>query len=180
MTADSPLDLMPPRRKPRWPAFALIALLGLSVGTFTYGRATVAEIAAALPKTPDAATMPVSTEVVDRNGELLRPFTTADGIWRLPVQIKDVDRRFIDMLIAYEDRRFEVHHGIDWSSMLRAAGQFVLAGGHIVSGGSTLTMQLARLIEASPTPDWSAKLRPLVLADALEQQLTEEQILTLE
>src|SRR3569623_520032 len=122
MTAIVPVDLTPPRRKPRWPAFVLVALLGLAVGAVAYGRTTVEDIAAGLPKTPDAATMPVSTEVVDRNGALLRPFTTADGIWRLPVETKDVDRRFIDMLIAYEDRRFETHRGIDWSSMLRAAG----------------------------------------------------------
>src|ERR1700712_2863585 len=154
MTVDAPLDLTPPRRKSRWPAFVLIALCGLAVGAVAYGRATVAEIAAGLPRTPDAGTMPVSTEVVDRNGELLRPFTTADGIWRLPVQIKDVDRHFIDMLIAYEDRHFETHHGIDWTGMVRAAGQFVLAGGHIVSGGSTLTMQLARLIEGGATRHW--------------------------
>ena len=97
MTVDAPLDLTPPRRKSRWPAFVLIALCGLAVGAVAYGRATVAEIADGLPRTPDAATMPVSTEVVDRNGELLRPFTTADGIWRLPIETKDVDRRFIDM-----------------------------------------------------------------------------------
>ena len=80
--------------------------------------------------------MPVSTEVVDRQGELLRPYTTADGIWRLPIQIKDVDRHFIDMLIAYEDRRFETHHGIDWNGLVRAApGEFALAeAAHIVSG----------------------------------------------
>jgi penicillin-binding protein 1C len=137
------------------------------------------DIAPALPATPDVATMPVSTEVVDRQGELLRPFTTASGIWRLPIQLKDVDRRFIAMLVAYEDRNFEQHHGIDWISMLRAAGQFVLAGGHIVSGGSTLTMQLARLIEQSPTHDWSAKLRQLVHANALEHELSKDQILTL-
>jgi len=121
MSTEASPALPPPRRKSRWPAFVLIALLGLAVGAVAYGRATVGEIVAGLPRTPDAATMPVSTEVVDRQGELLRPYTTADGIWRLPVEIKDVDRRFIDMLIAYEDRRFEEHHGIDWSSMLRAA-----------------------------------------------------------
>ena len=180
MTTDTPsLDPLPSRRKRRWPAFALIGLLALGFAGLGYGRALLSDTAAALPRTPDVATMPVSTEVVDRNGELLRPFTTADGIWRLPVQLKDVDRHFIDMLIAYEDRHFEEHKGIDWTSMLRAAGQFVLAGGHIVSGGSTLTMQLARLIEQSPTHDWTAKFRQLVHANALEQQLSKEQILTL-
>ena len=165
MTAEASIDPLLPRRKPRWPAIALILLCAAGLGGLAYGRTVVAEIAAALPKTPDVGTMPVSTEVVDRDGELLRPYTTADGIWRLPVQIKDVDRHFIDMLIAYEDRRFESHHGIDWNGLVRAAGQFVLAGGHIVSGGSTLTMQLARLIEGGATRDWQAKIRQIIHAD---------------
>ncbi len=95
--------------------------------------------------------------MVDRQGQLLRPFTTSDGRWRLPIKRPTSTRRFIEMLIAYEDRHFEEHRGIEWQSMLRAAGQFVGAGGRIVSGGSTLTMQVARLIEQEPTRSLSAK-----------------------
>ena len=69
------------------------------------------------------------------------------------------------MLIAYEDQHFAEHDGIDWPAMLRAAGQFVGAGGHIVSGGSTLTMQVARLIEGEPTRNLAGKLRQMVHAD---------------
>ena len=134
---------------------------------------------AGLPPTPDVATMPVSTEVVDRNGQLLRPFTTPDGRWRLPVGLDDVDRRFIDMLIAYEDQRFKEHGGVDWSSMVRAAGQFALAGGRIVSGGSTLTMQVARLIEGEPTRNLAGKVRQMVHAEALERQLGKDDIIEL-
>ena len=82
------------------------------------------------------------------------------------------------MLLAYEDRRFYSHHGIDPQAVLRAAGQAVLAG-HIVSGGSTLTMQVARLLEDGPTGRWRAKLRQARLALALERHLTKTQILTL-
>ena len=117
-------------RKPRlnkWAAVSLIAVAGLAVGGVAYTRGTIERIVVELPATPDLATLPVSTEVVDRNGQLLRPFTT-DGRWRLPVTVAEVDRRFIDMLIAYEDQRFEVHHGIDWSGMGRAAVQFAMAG----------------------------------------------------
>ncbi len=166
-------------RLPRWAAAGIIVLGGLGVTGIAYTRGVVTEIAAALPATPDIATLPVSTEVVDRNGLLLRPFTTAGGRWRLPVTVEQVDRRFIDMLIAYEDQHFETHHGIDWTGMLRAAGQFALAGGHIVSGGSTLTMQVARLIEAEPTRSLDMKIRQMVHADVLEQQLSKDQILTL-
>jgi len=70
---------------------------------------TVGEIEASLPALPDPSAVPTSTIVVDRDGKLLRPFTIADGRWRLPVTRADVDKRFVDMLIAYEDRRFSTH-----------------------------------------------------------------------
>jgi penicillin-binding protein 1C len=168
-------------RKPRlhkWAAVGVIAVAGLAVGGVAYTRGTIEQIALALPATPDLATLPVSTEVVDRNGQLLRPFTT-DGRWRLPVTADKVDRRFIDMLLAYEDQRFEQHHGIDWSGMARAAVQFAMAGGHIVSGGSTLTMQVARLLETGTTRSLDAKIRQMVHADRLESELSKDQILTL-
>jgi penicillin-binding protein 1C len=178
--AEAANDSPPPRR--RWRQLALagvVAVAVLSGGSALYVRALVADITAELPPTPDVATMPVSTEVVDRNGDLLRPFTTPAGRWRLPVALGDVDRRFIQMLVAYEDQHFEEHGGVDWSSMLRAAGQFVLAGGHIVSGGSTLTMQVARLIEGEPTRNLAGKLRQMVHAEALERRLDKNAILQL-
>ncbi|MEQ1769625.1 MAG: penicillin-binding protein 1C, partial [Devosia sp.] len=64
----------------------------------------VRDIAAQLPAIPELATLPVSAEVVDRNGALLRPFTTSDGRWRLPVRLDQVDKHFIEMLVAYEDK----------------------------------------------------------------------------
>ena len=68
MTTDTSLDPTQQRPKRRWPAFALIGLLALGTAGVGYGRVLIADTAAALPKTPDVATMPVSTEVVDRNG----------------------------------------------------------------------------------------------------------------
>ncbi len=167
-----------PRRPSRAIAVMLVVAFVVAVAGLNLARSGLAQIADGLPPTPDATTMPESLAVVDREGVLLRPFTTADGIWRLPVTIEQVDRHFIEMLIAYEDQHFETHQGIDWPSMLRAAGQFALAG-HIVSGGSTLTMQLARLIEGNTTRSWDAKLRQMIHADALEHQLSKDQILTL-
>src|SRR5690606_18421852 len=111
----------------------------------------IGEIEAALPPLPPASSLATSTVVVDRNGKLLRPFTIADGRWRLPVTKAEVDKRYLAMLIAYEDRRFNQHDGIDPLAIARAAGQFILAGGRIVSGASTLTMQVARLIDGSGT-----------------------------
>ena len=118
-------------------ALGLMVALGLGAVGINHLTAAWHEIEATLPPTPQLATLPVSTVVVDRRGGLLRPFTTADGRWRLPVTMNQVDRRLIDMLVAYEDKRFFDNGGVDWTSMVRAAGQFVLAGGPGLSGGST-------------------------------------------
>ncbi|MFB2533022.1 penicillin-binding protein 1C [Paracoccus sp. p4-l81] len=115
-------------------------------------------------------------EVVARDGSLLRAFPVADGRWRLDPG--PVDATFIAMLLAHEDRRFHIHHGIDPLALLRAAGQ-ALRHGRLVSGGSTLTMQTARLLEEGPTGQWSGKLRQMRVALALERRLSKEQILDL-
>uniref|UniRef100_UPI003AA81155 transglycosylase domain-containing protein n=1 Tax=Thalassospira alkalitolerans TaxID=1293890 RepID=UPI003AA81155 len=82
------------------------------------------------------------------------------------------------MLIAYEDKRFYSHHGVDPLAMLRATAQAVRHG-EIISGGSTLTMQVARLLEDSGTGSWRGKLRQIRVALALEAQLSKADILSL-
>ncbi|SIR24967.1 penicillin-binding protein 1C [Bosea sp. TND4EK4] len=119
-----------------------------------------------------------STVVLDREGRLLRPFLTADGRWKLPVTGEDVDPRYLAMLKAYEDRRFEAHRGIDPLGMLRAAGQMLL-NGRVVSGGSTLTMQVARLLEPQDDRTLLAKLRQAVRAVELERRFDKAAILDL-
>ncbi|HEX8665730.1 MAG TPA: penicillin-binding protein 1C [Beijerinckiaceae bacterium] len=119
-----------------------------------------------------------STVVLDRDGRLLRPFATEDGRWRLPVRAADVDPRFLAMLKAYEDARFDRHPGIDPLALMRAAGQ-LLGNGRVVSGGSTLTMQVARLLEPREERTLSAKLRQLVRAVQLERRLSKQDILAL-
>ena len=86
-----------------------------------------------------------STEIVDANGRLLRAFTTADGKWRLKTNVDEVDPTYLALLKAYEDRRFDVHWGIDPLAVLRAVDQWA-GRGHIVSGASTISMQAARLL----------------------------------
>jgi penicillin-binding protein 1C len=159
--------------------YAGIALVVLVTAGAVAGAYLVHSIEAGLPSLPDIDSIETSTVVVDRDGRLLRPFTIAEGRWRLPVVKDAVDPKFLEMLIAYEDRRFARHDGVDWQAMLRAAGQFVVAGGRVVSGGSTLTMQVARLIEGSPTRSLSAKLRQIALAEALERKFSKDDILTL-
>ena len=117
-------------------------------------------------------------EVLDRNGDLLRAYTVEDGRWRLPVSLDAVDPGYIEMLVAYEDRRFYTHNGVDPRAFVRAAWQ-ALTRGRVVSGGSTLTMQVARLLEGSGTGAWAGKIRQIRLALALERQLSKDEILTL-
>jgi len=128
---------------------------------------------------PDlAATEKVSTIVVDRNDQLLRAFTTTDGRWRLPVEVADVDERYLAMLMAFEDKRFYHHGGVDMRSLARAAWQLARHR-RIVSGASTLTMQVARLVEGRYERSGSAKVRQIVGALRLERHMTKLQILTL-
>lgn len=155
----------------RWPLALAVALWAAAFG-LDRGRDWVA--ATDLP----ALSLPTSVEVVDRNGILLRAYTVADGRWRMALPPDAVDPTYLAMLVAYEDKRFYRHSGVDWRSMVRAAGQ-ALRHGRIVSGGSTLTMQVARLLEQSGTGKVAGKLRQMRVALALEQRLTKDQILQL-
>lgn len=120
----------------------------------------------------------VSREVDDANGQLLRAFATPDGLWRLKTTVDDVDPQFLKMLIAYEDQRFEEHSGVDILALGRAALQFV-SNGRIVSGASTLSMQVARLIEPRQQRSITAKLLQIARAIQIERRLSKDQILNL-
>ncbi len=119
-----------------------------------------------------------SVEVVDRNDVLLRAYTVSDGRWRMAVDLADVDPAYMAMLLRFEDKRFYDHGGVDVVALTRAVGQAVW-NGRVVSGGSTLTMQVARLLEESGTGKVAGKLRQVRVALALEQHLTKAQILQL-
>jgi penicillin-binding protein 1C len=154
-------------------------LLGLAVAlllVLAAGRDAADRWIAATELPP---TLPVqSVEIRDRNGQLLRAYPVDDGRWRLGAEPGQVDPLYRAMLVAYEDKRFYRHAGVDPRAMLRAALQAVTRG-RIVSGGSTLTMQTARLLENSGTGSWAGKLRQVRVALALERRLTKDQILSL-
>jgi penicillin-binding protein 1C len=121
----------------------------------------------------------ISTIINDRHGKLLRAYAMADGRWRLPVHAKtDVDPGYLKLLLGFEDRRFYSHIGVDPLALGRAAIQLATRG-HIVSGGSTITMQLARLMEPRRRRSMTAKLRQTVRALEIECTLTKDQILDL-
>ncbi len=118
-----------------------------------------------------------STLVLDADSRPLRAFTSSDGMWRVQAGPEDVDPLYLKYLVAYEDRRFWHHWGVDPLATIRAAGQFVLHG-HIVSGASTLTMQTARLLEPH-SRDLGGKLLEMGRALQLELHYSKRDILTL-
>jgi penicillin-binding protein 1C len=121
----------------------------------------------------------VSTTIIDRNGKLLRAYAMADGRWRLAVDARSaVDPGYLKLLLAFEDKRFRSHAGVDPLALGRAALQLITRG-HIVSGGSTITMQLARLMEPRRERSIYAKLRQMVRALEIERRLNKDQILDL-
>jgi penicillin-binding protein 1C len=118
-----------------------------------------------------------ATVVVARDGRPLRAFAAADGVWRYRVEPQDVAPEYLDALLGYEDRWFRHHRGINPFAVVRAGAQ-ALRHGEVVSGGSTLTMQVARLIEPIPrTP--LGKLQQAIRAAQLEWRLSKDEILTL-
>ncbi len=159
------------RRGFLWAAF-VVAILGLGVPAATDAYRD------ALGPLDLGAARDGSTVVLDRSGRLLRAFTMPDGRWRLPLAARDVDPRFLAMLVAYEDRRFAAHGGVDVRALVRAAVQFV-AQRHVVSGGSTLTMQVARLVEPRARRSPAAKLRQIARAVQIERAMSKRDILDL-
>ncbi|HVO00992.1 MAG TPA: penicillin-binding protein 1C [Candidatus Cybelea sp.] len=116
-----------------------------------------------------------SVMVLAADGSILRAFAAAGGAWRFPAETADVDPKFLRYLIAYEDRRFHLHPGVDPLAVMRALGQ-AIAAGHVVSGASTLTMQTARLLEPRPRV-LGSKLTEMARAVQLEARLGKERIL---
>jgi penicillin-binding protein 1C len=133
---------------------------------------------ASLDPMPTVRALDYSTVVLDRHGRLLRAYPISEGRWRLRATVDDVDPRYLAQLFAYEDKRFHDHPGIDPLALARAAWQW-LRSGHIVSGGSTLTMQVARLLEPQHERTLVVKLKEIVRAIELERALSKRQILGL-
>jgi penicillin-binding protein 1C len=147
---------------------AFIAAVVLAAGAlFALGRADPPDLGRAHR---------ASVVVLDRDHAILRAFLAEGGVWRLPTSVADVDPRYLALLRAYEDRRFDEHWGVDPRAVLRAAWQWG-ASGHIVSGASTLTMQAARLLEPRQHRSIAAKLSQMARAFQLEERLDKPEIL---
>ncbi len=116
-----------------------------------------------------------SVLVTARDGRPLRAFASSNGVWRYPVKVEDVSPLYIEALIGYEDRYFYYHAGVNPFAIGRAAIQGA-RNGRIVSGGSTITMQVARILEPHPRTIFG-KLRQILRAFQLEWHLSKTEIL---
>jgi len=120
----------------------------------------------------------VAGVVTAADGTPLRAFADGEGVWRYPATPETVSPLYVQALLGYEDRWFNYHPGVNPPAMARAAGQWLHSGG-IVSGGSTLTMQVARILDGHPTRSATGKLRQVARALQLEARLSKRQILQL-
>src|SRR5262249_9792649 len=156
----------------------------LQVGLLAASTAILAVVSAAaywissLGAAPLGEGLAFSTLGVDRDGKLLRPYPTPEAPWRIPASREKVDPRFLELLLAYEDKRFSAHHGVDPLALGRALAQLITHG-RIVSGASTITMQVARLLEPRAARSFGAKLLQMVRAIEIERALSKDEILAL-
>ncbi len=118
----------------------------------------------------------LSPTMTDVDGRLLRAGISPAGYWRLSTELADVDSHYVQALLAFEDQRFYRHDGVDYRGMARAVVTSLQAR-RLVSGGSTLTMQTARLLEPRPNRTIGAKVMEILRAWQLERRFTKDEIL---
>lgn len=155
------------RRVPRW----LRILTGTSL--VLLGLLWLADRLWPLPLPGDD----LARVVVAEDGTPLWRFADAEGVWRYPVSPEQVSPLYLEALLTYEDRWFYHHLGINPLALARAAW-LNLHGGRVVSGGSTLSMQVARLLEPHPRT-LPGKLRQMARTLQLEWHLSKREILQL-
>ncbi len=115
--------------------------------------------------------------VLAEDGTPLWRFADANGVWRYPVHTREVSPYYLDALLTYEDRWFYQHPGVNPLALVRATWQN-LSGARVVSGGSTLSMQVARLLDPH-SRTLHGKLRQLWRTAQLEWHLSKDEILNL-
>jgi penicillin-binding protein 1C len=146
----------------RWATVLLVAMLSL----FTLDQ---------LFAPPLERVREVSPVVLDHRGEWLMAFTTRQGTWRLEARLDEIDPEFQRRLIAIEDERFWFHPGFDPIALARASVSYARAG-RVTQGGSTITMQLVRLLEPRPRTIGS-KLIEIIRAMQIEARMSKREIL---
>ncbi|SEL34267.1 penicillin-binding protein 1A [Halomonas daqiaonensis] len=114
--------------------------------------------------------------IFTREGKLIGEFGEER---RTPVEYEEIPEELIGALLAAEDATFFEHHGVDPKALARAATELVASGGDIQSGGSTITMQVARNYLLTLDQTFTRKIREILLALQMEQILSKEEILEL-
>jgi penicillin-binding protein 1C len=118
----------------------------------------------------------ISSVVVDRDNRWVYATLNSQDMWRFSVDVKRLDPLYKKMLLNYEDKRFYSHFGVDFLALIRASWQ-LLTRGKIKSGASTITMQLARLLEPK-SRTFGSKIIEIFRSFQLELHYTKEQILS--
>lgn len=119
-----------------------LGIAGILLAVYLMAKA----LAWLIPLPLDALDRPSSTLVFDRNGRLMQAFISSDDMWRIKTPLNQISPYLQQSLLGIEDRSFYWHPGVNPLALVRAIRQNIAAG-RIVSGGSTLTMQIARLME---------------------------------
>jgi len=116
-----------------------------------------------------------SKVVYDREGDLLYLTTNSNDTWRIKSNLEQIDPLYLKMVLNYEDRHFYSHFGVDVPALFRATFQYI-KNRKIISGGSTITMQLAKLLEPKKRTIGS-KIKEIFRAFELEMFYTKKEIL---
>ncbi len=160
--------------------FLLILLwlfLGFSAVPVLLGSAVFLYLSPNLPSVDALREVRLQTplRVYTRDGELIGEF---GEMRRTPVKLSELPPLFVKSVLAAEDDSFFHHHGVDVKSLARAASQ-LLASGHIQSGGSTITMQVAKNYFLTQERTFARKFNEILLALQIEHELSKEEILEL-
>ena len=131
----------------------------------------------AFPPPAPGRDAPYAAVVVARDGSPQRAFPDRGHVWRHQVGLDEVSPLYVEALVEYEDRWFWAHPGVNPFALARALVQW-LREGRVVSGGSTLTMQVARILEPMPR-SVPGKLRQTVRALQLELRYSKREILAI-
>jgi len=116
-----------------------------------------------------------STCIYDKDGNLLRAFTGKDDSWLLPVTLKEINPNFIKATIAIEDKRFRQHHGVDIWAISRAVN-LNTTNKRVISGASTISMQVIRILEGRKSRSFKNKIIEAVHAIRLEMLYSKDEI----
>lgn len=152
----------------RWRvAFSVVAAVALIAATLVTIRFW--------PREPLRTQIASSTAIFDRQGRLLRLTLASDQQYRLWTPLEEISPEVVAALLLHEDRHFYLHPGFNAAALVRAACSSYSGGPRV--GGSTLTMQLARLLYGLNTRTVGGKLSQIAHAVALELGYSKRELL---